>query len=99
MRIGVKDNTSLPEPGAERDRIATDIPISASKCSIEEKNEKTQDLCGFDGPSALLLDRLPICQKTKNQSRKESISVSPMMTWGQAGQRKSSAQTWRPLPC
>ena len=75
------------------------LPISASKCSIEEKNEKTQDLCGFDGPSALLLDRLPICQKTKNQSRKESISVSPMMTWGQAGQRKSSAQTWRPLPC
>ena len=30
MRIGVKDNTSLPEPGAERDRIATDIPISVN---------------------------------------------------------------------
>ena len=47
------------------------VPISVSKCSVEEKSEKTQDLCGFDEPSALLLDRLPIYQKTMKRSRIE----------------------------
>ncbi len=50
---------------------SSSVPISVSKCSVEKKDEKTQDLCGFDGPSALLLDRLPIYQKTMKRSRIE----------------------------
>lgn len=47
------------------------MPISVSKCSVEEKPEKIQDLCRFDEPSTLLLDRLPIYQKTMKRSRIE----------------------------
>ena len=50
---------------------SSSVPISVSKCSVEEKSEKAQDLCGFDELSSLLLDRLPIYQKTMKRSRIE----------------------------
>ena len=50
---------------------SSSVPISVSKCSVDEKSEKTQDLCGFDEPSVLLLDILPIYQKTMKRSRIE----------------------------
>ncbi len=49
------------------------VSVNDKLVSILPYHLKPQDLCGFDGPSALLLDRLPIYQKTMKQSRIEEL--------------------------